>query len=160
MITLLIVVIVFLLRKPALKTVSMVKEKLSRGYRNNNPGNIVLTPGQYWQGEVQGTDTRFKTFMSMPYGYRAIFVTLNSYIKKGYDTIDKIINRYAPPHENETSSYAKTVSRMTGISPDQPVTFNRPQDIVAIVEAISYVENGIKADPNQVIEGYKMFKNV
>ncbi|MEX3628262.1 MAG: hypothetical protein VB138_01120 [Burkholderia sp.] len=31
-----------------------------RGIRNNNPGNIVQTTGQ-WQGEVQGNDPKYKT---------------------------------------------------------------------------------------------------
>jgi hypothetical protein len=164
-ISIVIIIVWFMMRKPVQTGIDMAKKALSRGYRNNNPGNIVLTfdgkgNKSYWQGEVDGSDSRFKTFRDMNHGYRAIFVTLNSYIKKGYDTIEKIINRYAPPHENETTSYARTVSRMTGIAPDQPVTFNRPQDIIAIAEAISYVENGIKANPDDVIEGYKLFKNV
>jgi hypothetical protein len=145
-----------LFRKPVKKTIDMA---LSRGYRNNNPGNIVLTPGSFWRGEIAGTDKRFKTFESMEYGYRGIFVTLNSYIRKGFDTIEKIINRYAPPHENQTLSYAKTVSNMTGISLTTPVSFQNPEEIIKIVAAISFVENGIQADLEQILKGYQLFKS-
>lgn len=95
----------------------------------------------------------------MEYGYRAIFVTLNSYINKGYNTIEKIINRYAPPHENETTSYAATVSRLTGIPQTTPVSFLNPDNIIKIVRAISYVENGIVPDDSQINKGYELYKS-
>lgn len=152
-------VLLVIFRKPVKQSIDMTKKVLSRGYRNNNPGNIVLTPGSMWQGEIVGTDKRFKTFSSMEYGYRAIFVTLNSYINKGYNTIEKIINRYAPPHENETTSYAATVSRLTGIPQTTPVSFLNPDNIIKIVRAISYVENGIVPDDSQINKGYELYKS-
>jgi len=151
-------VLLIIFRKPVKTTVDMAKKALSRGYRNNNPGNIVLTPGSMWRGEIVGTDKRFKTFSSMEFGYRAIFITLNSYINKGYNTITAIINRYAPPHENETKSYAGTVSRMTGIPETTPVSFLNPDNIIKIVRAISFVENGIEPDMEQIKKGYELFK--
>ena len=36
-----------------------------------------------FQGEIQGNDKSFKTFSTMPYGYRAAFVTLATYHSRG-----------------------------------------------------------------------------
>lgn len=130
-----------------------IKKALSRGYRNNNPGNIRLS-NEKWQGEVKSDDKAFKKFQSMEYGYRAIFVLLRSYISKGYDTPEKIINRYAPPVENATHSYLATVTKMTGFAPNQKLYFS--SSLVPFVEAISYVENGIKADSQQVKSGFSL----
>ena len=44
-----------------------------RGLRNNNPLNIRHSADNF-QGEIKGDDKSFKTFSSMPYGYRAGFV--------------------------------------------------------------------------------------
>lgn len=149
-----IALLLLLTRKP-------IKKALSRGYRNNNPGNIVLTfkSGKpfFWTGEIKGTDKRFKKFRSMEYGYRAIFITLRSYIGKGVNTIEKIINRYAPPHENVTSSYVKHVSEETGIPINKVVSMSDISKIKAIVKSISRIENGIKPDVSQIEAGYKLF---
>ncbi len=146
-----IVIVLFVLRKP-------IKMALSRGYKNKNPGNIRLTPGSLWKGEVKGTDKSFKTFSSMGYGYRAIFVTLNSYFKKGFNTISKIISRYAPSSENATEAYIATVERRSGIHRDTVLDFADTANIKKIIAAISYVENGVQADPVQIDNGYKLYK--
>ena len=45
---------------------------MSRGLRNNNPGNIRRDRDK-WQGEiVPSQDQSFKQFSSMAYGYRAL----------------------------------------------------------------------------------------
>lgn len=150
-----ILILLILFRKP----INIEMAKLSRGYRNNNPGNIRLT-SEMWKGEIKGTDKSFKTFQSMAYGYRAIFVTLNSYFKKGFDTIEKIINRYAPSSENYTDAYIKTVVRKTGIPANQPLNFDDTANMKKIIAAISFVENGAEADVNQINEGYQLFKTV
>lgn len=150
-----IVIILLLSRKP-------IKQAISRGYRNNNPGNIVKTYDRegnqtFWNGEVKGDDKRFKKFKSMDWGYRAIFITLRSYINKGVNTIEKIIFRYAPPSENQSMSYAKHVSERSGIPIDKVISFSNIDDIKAIIKEISFIENGIKPDLNQIEAGYKLF---
>jgi hypothetical protein len=83
----------------------------TRGFRNNNPGNI--RHGSKWKGlkEVQD-DKSFCSFVSVEFGIRAIFKLLDTYSTK-YDlnTIENIISRYAPPSENATSNYINTVYR-------------------------------------------------
>jgi Asp-tRNA(Asn)/Glu-tRNA(Gln) amidotransferase A subunit family amidase len=50
---------------------------MSRGLKNNNPGNIRISATKYL-GEVQPSQDRsFKQFKEMRYGYRAMFVIIN-----------------------------------------------------------------------------------
>jgi hypothetical protein len=132
-----------------------IKKAMTRGYRNNNPGNIRLTTTK-WKGEIDGSDTAFKTFRSMPYGYRALYALLKEYMGKGYNTIDKIINRYAPGNENNTEAYIQTVEKKTGINRHTILTFAEKNNITNLVAAISYVENGVAPDLRDIDGGYKL----
>jgi len=155
-IILIITVIIFSLFSKKIKTTTQnIMEKLPRGYRNNNPGNIEKTK-DLWRGETTGTDKRFKTFVSMSYGYRAIFILLRSYISKNFDTIEKIINRYAPANENATKKYIETVCKITGLNPFKKLNFNDNEEMKKIVAAISFVENGLQPDLTKVNEGYNL----
>jgi hypothetical protein len=143
-----IVVLLIVFNKP-------IKKAMTRGYRNNNPGNIRLTVTN-WKGEIAGEDKDFKTFKSMAYGYRALYALLKEYMQKGYNTIDKIINRYAPGNENNTEAYIKTVENKTGIGRYDILTFAEINKVTDIVAAISYVENGIAPDSSDINNGYKL----
>ena len=133
---------------------------LPRGIRNNNPCNIRLN-GEKWIGEVfPSTDTAFKQFISMAYGYRAVFVLLRNYQKKyGLNTIEQLIRRYAPPMENSTEAYIKKVSEMSGISRNEIVDTTSGEQMKKIVSAMSLVENGIRADESEVNEGWRIFSS-
>lgn len=159
--TLLIILVIVVLL--LLTTQKKIKKAMTRGYRNNNPGNIVKTfkgdKQTFWTGEVKGDDKRFKKFKNMNWGYRAIFIVLRSYINKGVNTIEKIINRYAPPHENLTSSYARHVSERTEIPLTEVLSMNDVNKIKSIVREISYIENGITPDQAEIEEGYRLFKS-
>lgn len=129
---------------------------MTRGLRNNNPGNI-RKGGDTFQGEkLPSSDTAFKQFNSMPYGYRAMFVTLATYIEKGYNTIDKIVNRWAPPVENNTDSYQKNVSRISKVARTKVLTTSDGPQLKAIVSAMSYIENGMQVNEYDLNEGYKL----
>jgi hypothetical protein len=93
--------------------------KIPRGLRNNNPGNIDYNLKNKWQGQIgietnvpQGVKPRFAKFKDVIYGIRAIAVLLIKY----YDSYDcntplAVANRWAPPVENDTGSYAKQMAR-------------------------------------------------
>ena len=87
---------------------------LPRGIRNNNPLNIRRGKDQ-WQGlRAQQTDASFCQFESLEYGWRAAFylLTRTYYHKYRLFTIRAIINKWAPPHENLTSTYIENVCRL------------------------------------------------
>lgn len=131
---------------------------MSRGIRNCNPGNIRRSRVRY-VGEVkQSTDPEFKQFESMAYGYRAMFVLLDTYRRRyGLTTIRQMINRYAPPCENFTEGYIRFLVARTGIAPDEEIDTRAERDMMPIVCAMSEIENGVKASREDVSEGWHLF---
>lgn len=113
--------------------------RMPLGIRNNNPGNI--RPGDPWKGAV-GENKGFVVFESIDYGIRALTMDLMNKILGGLDTIEKIINKYAPPIENSTKDYIKSVARTTGIKKDAVLSINRTV-IKRLVFAVICHENGI-----------------
>lgn len=130
---------------------------MSRGLSNNNPGNIRRSRTRY-QGEVvPSRDPAFKQFRTIAWGYRAMFVLLDSYYRNGYTTIRKIIIRYAPPIENHTENYIRWVSEWSGIGSDIPLNPLHPEMMLPVVAAMSRVENGIPAVLADVEAGWELF---
>ena len=131
-------------------------KKVSRGLRNNNPGNIRHN-GDHFQGEANGRDKSFKTFISMAHGYRAIFKILNTYQSKyALKSIKQMIERWAPRNENDTDAYIAFVSNFVGIDPDHAVDINDMSTMSNIVAAISQQENGSPAVMTDVQAGYNL----
>lgn len=129
-----------------------------RGLRNCNPGNIRLSKTIYLGEVVPSQDRAFKQFQSMAYGYRAMFVTLHSYYTKHQlRTIRQMISRWAPPGENNTAAYIRTVSLHALCGPDEPVDIMRREQMVLIVSAMSKVENGVPANIEDVIAGWDLY---
>ena len=126
-----------------------------RGLRNNNPLNIRHN-ADVFQGEIKGEDKAFKTFSSMPYGYRAAFVTLGTYLSRGWNTIEKIITKWAPPNENNTQGYIANVEKWSGVPRNKELTAADGADYIMIVAAMSAVENGKNADISEVKAGFNL----
>lgn len=119
--------------------------KDTRGYRNNNPGN--LRHGSKWQGlATTQTDTAFCQFNTMYYGVRAVDKLILNYTRNGYNTISKIISRYAPSNENNTKAYIAAVSSMVNQPADrvlcEPGEMADIKLLSLVVAAIIAVENG------------------
>ncbi|MCM1151259.1 MAG: structural protein P5 [Alistipes sp.] len=132
---------------------------MARGLSNCNPGNIRRSAVRY-KGEVQPSrDPEFKQFRSLAWGYRAIFVLLDTYrVRHGLHTVAQMIARWAPPSENRTQAYIRAVARYTGIAPDEPIDTRDRRTMVPVAAAISQVENGMAADMTQVEKGWELFE--
>ena len=130
---------------------------MSRGIDNCNPGNIRLSK-VFYRGEVQPSqDAAFKQFGSMEWGYRAMFVLLDTYARRyGLNTIRGMISRYAPPSENNTEAYIAAICEWTGIAADEVLDTRSRQDMVPIVVAMSRIENGLPALRPQVEKGFDL----
>ena len=132
--------------------------KISRGLRNNNPGNIRLGSFKYKGEKAKSSDSAFRQFESVEWGYRAMFVLLHTYATKHKcRTLREIINRYAPPLENFTDGYIRCVANATHLSADEPISTTDGATMTAVVAAMSAVENGVAADMNAVWQGWKLF---
>lgn len=136
----------------------MGKAKLPRGLRNNNPCNIRIGTVKYNGEVVPSQDRAFKQFESMAFGYRAVFVLLHTYQKRyGLNTIERMIARYAPPIENDTGGYVKTVSSLSGVQSNVPISTTDASVMIPIVTAMSFVENGVEANVDDVRAGWDLF---
>lgn len=114
----------------------------ARGIRNNNPGNLEYSDSNPWVGQT-GSDGRFAKFETPEHGIRALGRNLISYQKQGIDTVNDIINRWAPPEDNnDTASYIKAVCAQLGVEPNQPVNASDPDTLKALCAAIIHHENG------------------
>ena len=131
---------------------------MSRGLRNCNPGNIRRSRVRYRGEVVPSRDVEFKEFATMAYGYRAMFVLLDTYRRRyGLITIRQMLSRYAPPEENFTESYIRIVSQRTGIDADSRVNTRLASDMIPIVRAMSEVENGVAAVIDDVERGWQLY---
>ena len=120
-----------------------------RGFRNNNPGNIVA--GVRWQGKI-GSDGRFAIFDTPENGYRAMGKNLLAYQNRhGLNTIRQIISRWAPPmgrdqngnpYQQNTAAYIAAVSREMGVGPDEPLDLSQQATLQRLMTSITRHENG------------------
>lgn len=109
-----------------------------RGIRNNNPGNIVYGNFAKSMGAT-GSDGRFAVFQSMEDGIKAAIKLLEGYVSKGYDSVRKIISRWAPKGENNTEAYIDAVAKKLGISADAHLNGDQ---LGGVAQAIFQHENG------------------
>jgi hypothetical protein len=126
----------------------------SRGIRNANPCNIDRDPNTQWQGaaEDQSTGPRFVVFTDPKWGIRAAARLLINYqTQHGLSTIRGMINRWAPPGENNTSAYVTAVASAVGVSPDAQINVDDEATMTAMVRAIILHENGSDPYPDSVI---------
>ncbi|MBR5877159.1 MAG: structural protein P5 [Alistipes sp.] len=130
---------------------------MSRGIDNCNPGNIRRSKVRYKGERHPSSDPQFKQFESMEWGYRAIFILLDTYRQRyGLDTLRGMIWRYAPPEENHTAIYIDLVAERTGIDPDERLDTRSRKTMVPIVAAISKVENGVGPSWREVNRGFDL----
>lgn len=127
----------------------------ARGLRNNNPGNIDWNKNNDWKGQT-GIETgvpnpRFATFVAPVWGIRAIAKVLMSYHRQGINTTEKMINRWAPPSENDTGAYVKSVAKKVGIHPKEIVNIRSVDQLFQLVTAIIKHENGVNPYSDELI---------
>lgn len=121
-----------------------------RGIRNHNPGNIRHSK-TVWMGQSdEQPDKAFVAFEKPVYGIRALYKILKTYQNKhGLKTITQIINRWAPPNENDTAAYVRAVAKACGVEPEQEIQL--PEIAEKLVAAIIKHENGQQPYESAVI---------
>lgn len=134
--------------------------RIPRGVRNNNPGNIRL--GDKWLGlcTVQD-DGAFCQFTTIEYGIRALahLLRVSYFQRRGLDTVRKIIQRWAPPSENDTYAYILSVAREARLGSEQPLDLNNDDTLAALVAAIIKHENGAQPYSGmQIVSGIRLLR--
>ncbi len=131
-------------------------KRLPRGVRNFNPGNVDYNEAQFirdrWVGEVgleKHRRARFTTFKTHEHGIRAMTKILLTYHHKRkaadgsqIDTVQEIIDRWAPPVENDTDAYANRVRKLLGVGKGEEIDLDDVMIMLPLLKAIIKHENG------------------
>lgn len=119
-----------------------------RPWRNNNPLDLRCLPlPQKWAGQsgIDGSPGGpFAIFDNRVSGWRAGVVCLLAYQDKhGINTIDGIVNRWAPGSDgNDTEAYGKTVSQLSGFGVSDVLNMHDGNTMLKLVTAMAVVEGG------------------
>jgi hypothetical protein len=113
---------------------------LTRNVRLNNPGNVDRT-SIAWQGMSSlQDDPRFIRFVAPQWGFRCMARILKGDYREGAVSVHELIDRWAPPVENNTSSYVADVAQRIGVDIDDPL--NLPAQLLPLLKAIANHEGG------------------
>jgi len=120
-----------------------------RGIRNNNPGNI--RHGDDWMGlSTEQKDPSFCCFIKPEYGIRAMARILANYQRRyGIKTVRGIINRWAPPVENDTDAYVEHVAEVVGVGPDEKIQVKSV--LALLIPVIILHENGTNPYSSEIL---------
>ena len=132
---------------------------MSRGIRNNNPGNIRWK--DKWRGlkeDGREQDEDFCVFVAPEYGIRAMArILLNYSSVYKINTVAGIVYRWAPPSENDTVSYIKHVAKCLGVDSDESINVKDNNTLLKLIKAIVKHENGVQPYTDEVLlKGIKM----
>lgn len=106
----------------------------------NNPFNLRYNSGIKWDNSNY-SGGGFESFNSEEAGVRAGIINLKNTIANGNNTITKLINKYAPTSENNTSNYIKNVSTWTGIDPNATLDWSNKEQMRKLAAAIARQES-------------------
>ena len=126
---------------------------IPRGLRNNNPGNIRRSKIK-WRGLAEKqADIAFVVFSEPFWGIRALAKILLTYAREHQlDTVEKIIHRWAPPVENDTGAYARSVAAALGVEINTRLRVENSVVLANFTKAIIKHENGEQPYENELID--------
>ena len=136
---------------------------MTLGELNNNPPNIRKVPGTHWKGElpsIQGGDGggSFVQFTTLEHGIRAAYQILDTYRRKYKAVcIDDIISRWAPPSENDTEAYIRSVCTLTGFGGQERLT---EAQWPALVKAMALIESRMHLDEGILKTAYNLYQQL
>ena len=135
-------------------------------------GEASLTDGRLCSGSTDSKqasvctryDAEFCQFESQAYGWRAAFVLLTRTYYHTYRlyTIRAIVTKWAPPNENATAAYIRSVALQTGIDPDEPlgIPSEKPARWMMLAWAMAIQECGEQGlSIFQMLQGWQMARD-
>lgn len=144
--------------KPAQTEPPPAPGKMSRGLRNNNPGNIRPV------SRNQANDGAFTIYRTPEEGWGALGKQLKGYANAGLENVASIISKYAPSSENNTGAYIQSVtagmSKRLGsdVGALTRLDLSDPRVLKALMQSITDHENFGGA--SQYFEGASFDKEV
>ena len=131
----------------------------TRGERNRNPGNLRYVPSIEWLGAADPPHDEggYCRFISAGMGIRALCKDLLSKWNRGLTTVNRIIDIYAPPNENNTQAYKADVCARLAVGSDDEVDLTNNANLAAFARAIIWHENGrVLYDANTIAQAASM----
>ena len=127
------------------------KNTKPRGLRLNNPCNLRIGQGKFVGEYPTSKDKEFREFRDMRWGLRAALHLLvkTYYTMHHLHTVRKIINRWAPPKENDTLAYIHIMCKELGIKADAEI----PSSVefwTKFLDAMIFVENGKRLEKKEI----------
>lgn len=144
--------------KPAQTEAPPASGKMTRGLRNNNPGNMRPV------SRNQANDGAFTIYRTPEEGWGALGKQLKAYANAGLDNVASIISKYAPSSENNTGAYIQSVtanmSKRLGsdVGALTRLDLSDPRVLKALMQSITEHENFRGA--SQYFEGASFDKEV
>lgn len=117
----------------------------TRSWRNNNPGNIAMGGIARAHGALGKDDKSKAIFPTEEMGRRAAMAVLQSPKYQAF-TLDRAIEAWAPPSENDTPRYQGFVRSQTGLAGNTPLSSLTPQQMRRLYDAIVRYEGWGKGD--------------
>lgn len=119
----------------------------SRADRNFNPGNIEDGNFAKNQPGYVGGDGRFAKFETMEAGEAAQTALLQSYGRRGFDTVQKVIDRWSPQSDptnpsGSTRNYMDYVASRMGVDPGEQLNLASPEVAARLRTAMYEFESG------------------
>ncbi|MEN5116924.1 TIGR02594 family protein [Luteimonas sp. TWI662] len=108
-------------------------------WRNHNPGNIRAGDFANAHGALGTGPGGFAVFPDRATGERAIGALLQGASYRDL-SINNAIHRYAPPVENDTNAYQRTIERLTGLDSGRSIASLSAAELARVVGAIQVVE--------------------
>ena len=133
---------------------------MTRGELNCNPLNIRRVAGQRWKGSLTPDPSpkgegSFVQFTTLEHGIRAAYQILDTYRRKYKAVcIDDIISRWAPPSENDTEAYIRSVCTLTGFGGQERLT---EAQWPALVKAMALIESRMHLDEGILKTAYNLY---
>lgn len=118
-----------------------------RAFRNNNPGNVRWTNNEIGRDregvDAQGNKKGFGILKDENDGRAALARQLLLYMDRGNNTINGILNDYAPGSDNnDTDGYIQHLTKHMGVTPNTPLDMYNPEILAQMMNGIIKKESG------------------
>lgn len=130
---------------------NVVRQEGARNWRNNNPGNLEFGDFARRYGAI-GTDGRFAIFPTYEAGRAAKEALLFNSSSYSGMTIERAINRYAPPGENDTQWYIDEITKDVGVPSNTLTSSLTAQQRSVMLNTMQRVE-GFRPGSTTVLDG-------
>ncbi|HHA1306321.1 TPA: hypothetical protein ACOEHI_003926 [Enterobacter kobei] len=121
----------------------------NRSFRNNNFGNLEYAgqAGAVLENKNRKGEQRFARFNTPEEGMRGLGNQLMLYAtgrsKSGKrDTIDSILNVFAPKNENNTEAYKASLAKSLGVDRNATLDLANPEVMTKMIRSIATIEGG------------------